>query len=210
MAVTGHLPSVGTLCPVTGEILYTKFEILGLGFRVHCGACELSSLASVIWLSLSLFPGGLDSSSKQKKRKNERLGGGEGSCRLDRGYPDSGNDGRRRHRYAELGGPSAQLVSAFAFLLSLRASPSHTGTLQKNKILSRSNCKNRENSMRQKCFLFFFIVLCPPISLSFYCGFPLFSAVFWSPSLLGFFELATIMTWRSLYCHSGNRNSVQC
>lgn len=147
---------------------------------MHCGACELSSLASVIWLSLSLslFPGGLDSSSKQRRRKDERLGGGEGSCRLDRGYPDSGNDGRRRHRYAELGGPSAQLVSAFAFLLSLRASPSHTGTLQKNKILPRSNCKNRENSMRQKCFLFFFIVLCPPhlfIFLlwvsSFFCSF---------------------------------------
>jgi len=103
---------------------------------VHCGACELLSLASVIWLSLSIsllffFPGGLDSSSKQKKRKDERLGGGQGSCRLDRVYPDSGNDGRRRHRYAELGGPSAQLVSAFAFLLSLRASPSHTGTLNK-------------------------------------------------------------------------------
>jgi hypothetical protein len=75
---------------------------------------------------------GFEYEAKEKKRKEDRLGGGEGSRRLDRGYPDSGNDGRRRHRYAELGGPSAQLVSAFAFLLSLRASPSHTGTLQNN------------------------------------------------------------------------------
>jgi hypothetical protein len=168
------------------------------------------SLSLSLFFFFFFFSGDLDSSPKQKKRKDEHLGGGEGSCRLDRGYPDSANDGRRRHRYAELGGPSAQLVSAFAFLLSLRASPSHTGTLQKNKILPRSNCKSCESSMRQKCFLFFFIVLRPGISLSFYCEFPLFSAIFWSPSPLGFFELATIMTWRSLYCHSGNRNSVLC
>ncbi len=58
-------PSLSLLCssPIP--------RVLGLGFRVHCGACELSSLASVIWLSLSFFPGGLDSSSKQKKRKEK-------------------------------------------------------------------------------------------------------------------------------------------
>ncbi len=150
---------------------------------MHCGACELSSLASVVWLSLSLSlfcffsPGVLDSSSKKKKIQDKRLGGGEGSCRLDRGYPDSGNDGRRRHRYAELGGPSAQLVSAFAFLLSLRASPSHTGTLQK-KFLPRSNCKSRGNSMRQNCFLFFLncpasphLFICLLWVSSFFCSF---------------------------------------
>jgi hypothetical protein len=73
LAVTGHLPSVGTLCPVTGEILYTKFEILGLGFRVHCGACELSSLASVIWLSLSFSRGfGFEFEAKEKKKRTPR------------------------------------------------------------------------------------------------------------------------------------------
>jgi hypothetical protein len=104
-------------------------------------------------------------SSKQKKRKDERLLGGEGSCRLDRRYPDSGNDGRRRHRYAELGGPSAQLVSAFAFLLSLRASPSHTGTLQKE---IPSKIELQESRKQYETKLFFVLFCCPPSPHLFY------------------------------------------
>ncbi len=156
MAVTGHLASAGTLCPVMGEILYTKFEILipllGLGFRVHCAACELSSLASVICLSLFFcffFPGSLDSSSKQKKRKEKKIASVAVKevvvwiVDIRTVATMAGGDTDMRS-WADLLHNSSQLLHSY----SPSAPLPPIQVPFKIIILRRSNCKSRENSMR--------------------------------------------------------------
>ncbi len=190
-----------------GEILYTKFEnliplfdpfppslsvlssspiprVLGLGFRVHCGACELSSLASVIWLSLSLslsllfFSPGvwIRVRSKRKEKTNALAAVKEvvvWIVYIRTVATMAGGDTDMRS-WADLLHNSSQLLHSYS--PSAPLPPIQVSLIK--KFLPSSNCKNRENNMRQKCFLFFFIVLRPPhlfIFLlwvsSFFCSF---------------------------------------